>query len=206
MQAHSRRYVAVVSAGVLFALAITAAPAAPRYSVASHVHKLRARPGCPKLFTPRMGERAALRIYSGTRDVPQRGLRTLGYIERCQRDPHDQVRVTAFDHARQAEWYARRHPPPMNVSTASWYDDAGSTASGFHSYYGVADCGSGGGPCYGFGTRIQFCYPVGSSRCVVATVDDHGPYIAGRAWDLNQNVAGALGFSGVDSVAWRVVG
>jgi hypothetical protein len=29
---------------------------------------------------------------------------------------------------------------------------------------------------------------------------DPGPYVGGREWDLNQNLAGALGFSGVDTV------
>ena len=30
-------------------------------------------------------------------------------------------------------------------------------------------------------------------RTVVATVDDRGPYVGGRTWDLNQNTAAALG-------------
>ena len=40
---------------------------------------------------------------------------------------------------------------------------------------------------------------------MTATVDDRGPYVYSRLWDLNQNVAGALGFSGVDTVAYRVL-
>ena len=32
------------------------------------------------------------------------------------------------------------------------------------------------------------------------SVDDRGPYVGGREWDLNQNTAGALGFNGVASV------
>jgi rare lipoprotein A (peptidoglycan hydrolase) len=38
------------------------------------------------------------------------------------------------------------------------------------------------------------------SREVTATVDDRGPFVGGRTWDLNQNTAAALGFGGVGSV------
>ena len=76
-------------------------------------------------------------------------------------------------------------------STASWYDDGGDTACGFHAYYGVA---SPDLPC---GTQVSFYY---GGRTVTAVVDDRGPYVDGRDWDLNQNSAGALGFDGVDTV------
>jgi hypothetical protein len=74
---------------------------------------------------------------------------------------------------------------------ASWYDDGGNTACGFHAYYGVANRTL---PC---GTRVAFRY---NGRSVTATVDDRGPYVSGRDWDLNQNTAGALGFGGVGTV------
>ena len=73
----------------------------------------------------------------------------------------------------------------------SWYDDAGSTACGFHSGDGVA---SRTLPC---GTRIHFR---NRNRSVTATVDDRGPYVDGREFDLNQNTAAALGFDGVGTV------
>lgn len=76
-------------------------------------------------------------------------------------------------------------------AVASWYDDAGSTACGFHAYYGVA---SPSLPC---GTQVSVRY---GGRTVRAVVDDRGPFVPGRAWDLNQNTAGALGFGGVDAV------
>jgi rare lipoprotein A (peptidoglycan hydrolase) len=31
-------------------------------------------------------------------------------------------------------------------------------------------------------------------------VDDRGPFVGGRDWDLNQNTAAALGFGGVGAV------
>jgi rare lipoprotein A len=74
---------------------------------------------------------------------------------------------------------------------ASWYNDGGNTACGFHAQYGVANRTL---PC---GTTVAFRY---GGRSVVATVDDRGPYVGGRDWDLNQNTAAALGFGGVGAV------
>jgi rare lipoprotein A len=76
-------------------------------------------------------------------------------------------------------------------SEASWYDDGGNTACGFHAEYGVANRSL---PC---GTKVEFRL---GGRSVNATVDDRGPYVGGRDWDLNQNTAGALGFWGVGQV------
>lgn len=194
-----RLTVAVTLVGAATPTTLAVSSTAPRHLTHPAVRHSQV---CDKLFTPTMGRRAALRIYSGTRKVPEHGLKTLGYIERCQRNPKDTPAVRAFDHAQQVAWHARRYPPPpppLNRSIASWYDDAGATASGSHYYYGVAHLS------YGFGTHVQICYPWNSSHCVTATVDDRGPYISGREWDLNQNVASALGFSGVDSVGWRIV-
>jgi rare lipoprotein A (peptidoglycan hydrolase) len=49
-------------------------------------------------------------------------------------------------------------------------------------------------PC---GTKVEFRH---DGRSVTATVDDRGPYVGGRDWDLNQNTAGVLGFGGVGQV------
>jgi rare lipoprotein A len=73
----------------------------------------------------------------------------------------------------------------------SWYDDAGSTACGFHAGDGVA---SRTLPC---GTKIHLR---NGQRSVTATVDDRGPYVYSREFDLNQNTAAALGFDGVGTV------
>ncbi len=76
-------------------------------------------------------------------------------------------------------------------SVASWYSDGGATGCGFHAQYGVANKSV---PC---GTHVTFSY---GGRTVTATVDDRGPYVGGREWDLNQNTAAALGFGGVGTV------
>jgi rare lipoprotein A len=77
------------------------------------------------------------------------------------------------------------------LAEASWYDDAGQTACGFHAGLGVANRTL---PC---GTAVSFRY---NGRSVTAIVDDRGPYVGGRDWDLNQNTAAALGFAGVGTV------
>ena len=92
---------------------------------------------------------------------------------------------------------ARNTAPAGTVSAfqptlASWYYDGGTTGCGFHAYYGVANKWL---PC---GTRVRFAY---AGRTVTAVVDDRGPYVGGREWDLNQNTAAALGFGGV-GVVW----
>jgi rare lipoprotein A (peptidoglycan hydrolase) len=86
---------------------------------------------------------------------------------------------------------------PMSYAVASWYQDGGSTASGWHSYYGVAN------KYLRFGTRVLFRY---HGRTVRAVVDDRGPYVYGRTWDFNQNVARALGMWGVATVGYRIGG
>jgi rare lipoprotein A len=79
----------------------------------------------------------------------------------------------------------------FRAAIASWYNDGGNTACGFHAGDGVANRTL---PC---GTKVVFRY---GGRTVTATVDDRGPYVGGRDWDLNQNTAAALGFGGVGQV------
>jgi rare lipoprotein A len=84
---------------------------------------------------------------------------------------------------------------PLTVfepAVASWYyDDTGATACGFQARYGVANRTL---PC---GTKVRFR---NGSREVTAVVDDRGPFVAGRTWDLGLNTRDALGFVGVGSV------
>jgi rare lipoprotein A len=76
-------------------------------------------------------------------------------------------------------------------TVASWYEDAGNTACGFHAQYGVANKSL---PC---GTKVTFR---NGASTVTATVDDRGPYVYGRTFDLNQTTAAALHFQGVGTV------
>jgi peptidoglycan lytic transglycosylase len=74
---------------------------------------------------------------------------------------------------------------------AAWYYDGGGTACGFHARYGVANRDL---PC---GTQVTFR---NGGNEVTATVDDRGPFVAGRTWDLSQSTAGALGFAGIGAI------
>ncbi len=54
-----------------------------------------------------------------------------------------------------------------------------------------------------FGTKVQVSY---GGRTVSAVVQDRGPYIRGREFDLGPGVAKALDFSGVGNVSVKVGG
>jgi len=54
-----------------------------------------------------------------------------------------------------------------------------------------------------FGTRIEFQY---KGKTCVAVVQDRGPFIAGRTFDLGPGTAKALGFGGVGTVSYRILG
>jgi rare lipoprotein A (peptidoglycan hydrolase) len=80
-------------------------------------------------------------------------------------------------------------------AVASWYYDAGQTASGRHYHYGFASLLFSSR----WGTRIRFCH---AGRCVVGRLDDHGPYVAGRTFDLNPALRDALRCGGICYVRW----
>jgi hypothetical protein len=102
------------------------------------------------------------------------------------------VRVSfAGDRANRSSWARAGELVGMRESVASWYNDGGNTACGFHATDGVANRTL---PC---GTKVTFGY---GGRTVTATVDDRGPYVGGREYDLNQNTAAALGMGGVATV------
>lgn len=54
-----------------------------------------------------------------------------------------------------------------------------------------------------FGTRVEFKY---NGKTCVAVVKDRGPYVSGRTFDLGPGTAKALGFSGVGTVSYRILG
>jgi rare lipoprotein A (peptidoglycan hydrolase) len=177
----TKRALAVALITVGFTPAIPAAQAAPRH--------------CSKTFTVKMFSRAAYVAYGATRIPSSSDIAHLARYERCGKHPWTRtVDARIWRHRKAANW-ARRHPP-MVQEVASWYSDGGSTACGFHATYGVAHKSL---PC---GTKVRFAL---NGRTVTATVDDRGPYIGGREWDLNQNTAAALGFGGVGAV-WVHVG
>ena len=91
---------------------------------------------------------------------------------------------------------ASRSAGHLNVyrpALASWYGAGGAVACAGMSgvSHGVANKSM---PC---GTRLTIKY---HGRKVRAMVTDRGPYVGGREFDLNGNVARALGFDGVGTV------
>lgn len=184
-----RRIAIAASFGLAFLLVVAPATEAARSKVL--------RSWCGKTFTVPMDHRAAGAIYAGTKDVSLHELRVLGYIEMCQRKVRNIHVVRAFNAAAAKAWDLRRNPPapPWSYSVASWYQDAGGTACGFHAALGVAHKTL---PC---GTVVDFIY---HGRRATGVVQDRGPFISGREWDLNQGLAGALGFDGVDTVGYHI--
>jgi rare lipoprotein A (peptidoglycan hydrolase) len=153
-------------------------------------------PLCAKTFTVPMITRAIDANYHGTRTVTERDKAHLRRFVRCARNPKVRPRMHRYWNRARRAWWQRLHPP-MYTQLASWYNDAGETACGFHAYLGVANKVL---PC---GTKVRFSY---HGRSAWAVVQDRGPYISGRVWDLNQGLAGALGFDGVDYVQASTLG
>ena len=54
-----------------------------------------------------------------------------------------------------------------------------------------------------FGTKVQFQY---NGKSCTATVMDRGPHVSGREFDLGPGTAKSLGFGGVGTVNYRVIG
>jgi rare lipoprotein A (peptidoglycan hydrolase) len=151
---------------------------------------------CKKTFTGPMITRAIDATYYGTKTVrPIEKRRLVRYIH-CARPKVSKPRMRHYWKVAENAWWRRLHPP-MYTQLASWYYDGGNTACGFHAYLGVANKTL---PC---GTRVLFSY---HGRSAWAVVQDRGPYVGGRVWDLNQGLAGALGFNGVDYVQSSVLG
>ena len=92
-----------------------------------------------------------------------------------------------------------RHEPPMREAVASFYGYGPGATGACGTLYpnGLANRTL---PC---GTRLVVC----ARRCVRAVVDDRGPYVWGRDFDLSTSLAGAVGFDfvrGVQTIRWRL--
>jgi rare lipoprotein A (peptidoglycan hydrolase) len=86
---------------------------------------------------------------------------------------------------------------------ASWYDDAGVTASGTHYARGFAALIFGSE----WGRAVSFCVARGrgcAGAPVTGRLDDHGPYVSGRTFDLDAALKAALHCSDLCSVRYRV--
>ena len=110
-------------------------------------------------------------------------------------------------------------PKPIAASTQSdsvpQISGSGAWQTGVASHYGRSFTGRGAsGESIGpysmmvahntlpFGTLVEFEY---NGKKAVASVQDRGPHVSGRMWDLGPGVVRVLGFSGVHEVRWRVI-
>ncbi len=192
---------------VLGALILTSAPSAERAAavirpggkVARAHHP---RPGCHRLFTVKMSERAADAVYQGTRKVTSRNLRMLTHIKACERNPAAKKFVYGY-YQRQRKAWATRVAQKVYDLNHPWYTspasewDGSSPGCGFSSTYEVAS------RTWACGSQIEFNY---HGNTVTAVVTDCGPAAwTGRDWDLGTGTADAIGFNGLDDVQWRPI-
>lgn len=166
----------------------TAALAALSFAPAHH-------PGCHRTFTVRMAMIATDATFRGTKDVSRAEWRREFYYQRCQRNPQARPFVAWDRRQDRAQWQERRNPPLHGPVIASWFDDSGATACGTHYTYGFASLFL---PC---GATVTMRGPSGA--LVRATMEDHGPYVGGRTFDLNPGLKAALGCGDICSVWWR---
>lgn len=96
-----------------------------------------------------------------------------------------------------------RDPGPASSAWASHYANGKDgflyqhTASGAIVVPGMMNVAHKSMP---FGTKLTFYY---HGRKACAVVNDRGPYVHGREFDLGPGTAVALGFGGVQQVGWR---
>ncbi len=57
-----------------------------------------------------------------------------------------------------------------------------------------------------FGTKLRICYPT-TGRCVQVKVNDRGPFITGRTFDLSKGAADIIGLTpvGVDTITYEIL-
>jgi rare lipoprotein A len=81
---------------------------------------------------------------------------------------------------------------PQRLATGGWFNPNGLTAA----HRSLP-----------FGTRVRVTHK-GSGRSVDVTINDRGPYVAGRIIDLSKAAAGAIGMTaqGVARVTVKVLG
>jgi rare lipoprotein A (peptidoglycan hydrolase) len=85
------------------------------------------------------------------------------------------------------------HRDPWHTAIASWYYDEGETACGVHYEDGIANLTM---PC---GARVRLCF----EGCVTARVQDRGPYIEGRRFDLSPETKEAISCTDLCPVRYR---
>jgi hypothetical protein len=116
------------------------------------------------------------------------------------------VAVHVGDHW-QLDRHHRRHLKPDPAPVLTWH----SAVASWYAEHGPGACGLGPDVQSGYrfaslilrcGTRVRFCR---AGRCADAIMADHGPYVAGRTFDLNRALSVVLDCPGVCTVRWAVL-
>ena len=154
---------------------------------------------CPKTFNAFMIKRAVDAEYHAARDVTTQDRKDVERFIRCARPKVDRHAMRQYRRSMRQAWYQRRLDSQMAGAVASWYDLGGNGACGIAAQAGLR-LASLILPC---GAWIRICH---GSRCADAQMADHGPYIAGRTFDLNANLRDALRCGGICYVRWRRLG
>lgn len=137
------------------------------------------------------------------RQTPSRASLRTHPLEGCNTAACDK-RVLARDHLRAVAQRKReavvraRELAAFSSATASWFEDPPGTTAGPHQSNGFAALIYGAA----WGLPVRFCY---RGRCAVGHLEDHGPYVSGRTFDLGSDLRNALGFDGVDVVRYAVL-
>jgi len=177
----------------------------------SHVEPRYHSDRCPRSFTLSYGRQVARRVFRGDHELPQVVYPRVRHLEICQQSEPHQKKLTRF--VGKEYWHHKKRvlshiskPKVVRVVTP-----VVPTSSGLASYYDLTGDGSCGAPAqdgYQFaslflacGTQVEMC----AERCVVATMNDHGPYVSGRLFDLNVNLRDALGCSDLCEVRYKVL-
>lgn len=126
------------------------------------------------------GDRLRARVNARVTELPDGYRVTLGHLELLRPKPK---------------------PKPWKTALASWYQLTGSSL-GCPPYrpmdtttLGVAH------KALACGTRVRLSY---RGRYVTAIVNDRGPYVGPREFDLSGAVRNRLGFDGVGTIRWRL--
>src|SRR6185312_7916380 len=147
------------------------------------------------------------RVYRGLKPPSRRERRHLEYMIHCADMPlaiptlRKILRMAR--EAQQKRIRDLRSWASAPITTASYYDDSGQTASGTHYTLGFASLMYGSE----WGLRITFCR-YSSTGCggpkVTGELDDHGPYVGGRGFDLDEALRSALDCSDLCTVRWKI--
>ncbi len=108
---------------------------------------------------------------------------------------------TALRSAPKKKHHRHRRTVHFHPAFASWYGPGfygNHLGCGGRYYPGNMGVAHKTLPC---GTRLRICY----RRCVTATVQDRGPYVGGRDFDLQVAVKQRVGFPGLGTIHWRII-